>query len=73
MALRQEDREDRVRRRAYRLWQDAGLPDGGSVAFWQAAEEQEVAEEANTGSRTGESFPADDPERPVEAPARRDR
>jgi hypothetical protein len=62
MSLRQEDREDRVRRRAYQLWQDAGLHDGGSV-------EREVAEEANTHSRVGESFPANDPERPAKVPS----
>jgi hypothetical protein len=65
MSLKQEDREDRIRRLAYQLWQDAGLPEGGSVEFWQAAEDREVAHEAGTSSRTGESFPASDPERPA--------
>jgi hypothetical protein len=69
MSLKQEDREDRIRRRGYQLWQDAGLPEGGSVEFWQAAEEQEVAQEANTSSRTGENFPAVDPERPTKEAA----
>jgi hypothetical protein len=62
MSLRQEDREDRIRRRAYELWLDAGLPAAGSVEFWQEAEDQEVAEEANIPTRTGESFPAADTE-----------
>jgi hypothetical protein len=62
MSMKQEDREDRIRRRAYELWRDAGLPESGSVAFWQAAEDQEVAREAQTSSRLAESFPADDSE-----------
>jgi hypothetical protein len=45
------------------------LHDGGSVEFWQVAEEREVAEEANTHSRVGESFPANDPERPAKVPS----
>ena len=65
MSLRQEDREDRMRRHAYQLWLDAGLPASGSIEFWQAAEEQEVAEEAKTRSNSAESFPAEDPERPA--------
>ena len=60
MSLQQEDREDRIRRRAYQLWLDAGLHDTGSVEFWQTAENQEVAEEAKSSSRIGESFPAND-------------
>ena len=62
MSLKQEDREDRIRRRAYELWLEAGLHESGSVEFWQAAENQEVAEEAKYTSRISESFPANDPE-----------
>jgi hypothetical protein len=66
MSIKQEDREDRVRRHAYRLWLDAGLPPSGSIEFWQAAEEQEVAEKAKIHSHSAESFPAEDPERPAQ-------
>ena len=31
-------REEKVRRRAYQLWEDAGRPDGRSDEFWLAAE-----------------------------------
>ncbi|MDR3401224.1 MAG: DUF2934 domain-containing protein [Chthoniobacter sp.] len=32
------DREIRVRELAYRLWEEAGRPDGRSEEFWRAAE-----------------------------------
>ncbi|MBV9286249.1 MAG: DUF2934 domain-containing protein [Hyphomicrobiales bacterium] len=31
-------REEQIRRRAYRLWEDAGRPEGRSGEFWLAAE-----------------------------------
>jgi hypothetical protein len=62
MSMRQEDREDRIRRRAYQMWLGAGLPDGDSIGYWQAAEEQEVGEESKVRNRSAESFPAPDPE-----------
>jgi len=34
------DREERIRRRAYRLWEEAGQPDGRSNEFWLAAEKE---------------------------------
>jgi Protein of unknown function (DUF2934) len=59
MSMTQEDREDRVRRRAYLLWQDAGGRDGEELRFWLEAEDLEAAEEAKGGHPNGESFPAD--------------
>ncbi|KKC39650.1 hypothetical protein WH87_05720 [Devosia epidermidihirudinis] len=32
--------EDDIRERAYRLWIDAGSPDGRDVEFWFMAEQQ---------------------------------
>jgi hypothetical protein len=65
MSLKQEDREDRIRRYAYQIWLDAGLPDGETLACWQAAEEHEAAEESTHSTPAGESFPAGDPECPA--------
>jgi hypothetical protein len=65
MALKSEDREDRIRRRAYMLWLDAGLSDGASLEYWQCAEAQEAEAEAKATSGAGETFPANDPERPA--------
>jgi len=59
--MKQEDREDRTSRRAYQLWLDAGLSDGASLEYWQAAQEQEAAQEAMLKSPSEESFPAGDP------------
>ena len=33
-----DNRDEKVRRRAYQLWEDAGRPDGRSDEFWLAAE-----------------------------------
>ena len=33
-------REERVRRRAYQLWEEAGRPEGRSNEFWLRAEEE---------------------------------
>jgi hypothetical protein len=62
MSIKQEDREDRTRRRAYQMWLDAGMPERGSIEFWQEAEDQEAAEEVQVHSRLGENFPSSDPE-----------
>ena len=57
MSLTQEDREDRVRRRAHQLWQDAGMRDGEELRFWLQAEELEAAEEAKISTPASETFP----------------
>jgi DUF2934 family protein len=32
------EKEEDIRRRAYHLWEEAGMPDGRSDEFWRAAE-----------------------------------
>ncbi|QGZ66545.1 DUF2934 domain-containing protein [Paraburkholderia acidisoli] len=39
-----DEREERIRRRAYQLWQDDGAPDGKSDEYWSRAEKQVAAE-----------------------------
>jgi hypothetical protein len=40
-----EEREDRIRQRAYDLWLQNGQPDQSEMAFWLQAEQQIKAEE----------------------------
>jgi hypothetical protein len=40
------DREDRIRRRAYALWQEAGCPTGQADIHWADATRQIDAEDA---------------------------
>ncbi|WP_321924129.1 DUF2934 domain-containing protein [Paraburkholderia guartelaensis] len=39
-----EQREERVRRRAYQLWEDDGAPEGRADEYWSRAEKQVAAE-----------------------------
>ncbi|HTR10482.1 MAG TPA: DUF2934 domain-containing protein [Paraburkholderia sp.] len=39
-----DEREERIRQRAYQLWQDDGAPDGKSDEYWSRAEKQIAAE-----------------------------
>jgi hypothetical protein len=39
-----QQREDRIRQRAYRLWQDDGSPEGRADEYWGRAEAQIDAE-----------------------------
>jgi hypothetical protein len=39
-----DEREDRIRRRAYQLWNDGGAPEGKSDEYWSRAEKQVAAE-----------------------------
>jgi len=48
-----DNREDRIRRRAYELWQAAGAPRGDGAEFWLQAE----AEIAQTNSAIDEDTP----------------
>ena len=34
------DREDRIRKRAYALWEQAGRPEGEETAHWAQAEHE---------------------------------
>jgi hypothetical protein len=53
-------REDRIRLRAYQIWQDAGCPEGAAQEHWRLAELQE-AEDAEIDEASDDSFPASDP------------
>jgi len=44
------EHEDRVRERAYHLWEDAGRPDGRDDEFWHA---EAPAEESRRRSSRG--------------------
>lgn len=48
-----DNREDRIRRRAYELWQAAGSPRGDGAEFWLQAE----AEVAKTDPAIAEDTP----------------
>lgn len=43
-----------IRLRAYFLWEHAGRPDGGDIAFWDEARRQIDAERAAAQSSEGE-------------------
>ena len=44
--------EDRVRDRAYALWEKDGRPDGRSDEYWQQARSEVEAEEAEPGNES---------------------
>jgi hypothetical protein len=46
--------EDRVRDRAYALWERDGRPDGRSDEYWQQARSEVEAEEAEPGNESPE-------------------
>jgi hypothetical protein len=55
------EHEERIRTRAYFLWQEAGSPEGRAEEFWHQARRLEL-EEGEAADRTNiESFPASDP------------
>jgi Protein of unknown function (DUF2934) len=35
-----DPREERIRRRAYELWEQNGKPEGGEMAFWLQSEQE---------------------------------
>jgi hypothetical protein len=43
-----EDREQRIRERAYQLWEQAGRPEEGTEDFWGQAEQQLEQEETDS-------------------------
>jgi Protein of unknown function (DUF2934) len=68
----QVEYEQRIREAAYRLWAEAGRPEGEADEFWRQARAQvfahEMTEEATQGSddashdkALADSFPASDP------------
>ncbi len=56
----QPNAEERIRRKAYELWEQAGRPEGDGVVFWLAAERWD-AEDREVDEAEEESFPASDP------------
>ena len=50
------EREQRVRERAYYLWELAGKPGGRATEFWEQAE-REIAQEERDQGQTGGSEP----------------
>jgi hypothetical protein len=54
--------ENEIRECAYRLWQEAGSPEGQETEFWQRAKEliTERNAHADVDAASEESFPASD-------------
>jgi hypothetical protein len=50
------DREDRIRKRAYRIWEDEGCPDGRDRDHWDRAA-RDVGGEATGTERTRDRDP----------------
>ena len=51
--------EDRVRARAYQLWEEAGRPDGRSAEFWHRARaevDEEMKSEGTQPQTAGETL-----------------
>ncbi len=55
-----DDRESRIRRRAHRLWLNAGCPTDAALDNWLEAEAQDDAD-AEVDTESKDSFPASDP------------
>jgi hypothetical protein len=53
--------QDRLRDKAYELWEDAGSPDGHAEHFWHMAEREVKAEEKDYDKALMDTFPASDP------------
>lgn len=65
-----DDLEQKIRERAYALWQQAGSPEGRHEEFWHQAREEQAGGQPQTQSDrapdsssydTKQSFPASDP------------
>lgn len=57
-----EHRAERIRVRAYFLWQEAGSPEGGEAWFWEQARGLEQPDaDAGVDAAEEASFPASDP------------
>jgi Protein of unknown function (DUF2934) len=52
--MAEPEKEDRVRDRAYALWEKDGRPDGRSDEYWQQARSEVEAEEAEPGNESPE-------------------
>jgi hypothetical protein len=56
------DQEHRTRELAYRLWEEAGRPDGRDDDFWHAARELTAAQTAEAAELKPAAPPAPEPE-----------
>ena len=61
MSEAKEILQRRIRRRAHKLWQAAGSPDGQSEHFRQLAEQEIKQDERDYDKTLQDSFPASDP------------
>ncbi len=55
------ERYDLIRELAYRMWEEAGRPEGAADRFWREAEAQVAKDEALYDKTLADSFPASDP------------
>ncbi|TCH99377.1 DUF2934 domain-containing protein [Roseococcus sp. SYP-B2431] len=53
--------QQRIRERAYELWEEAGSPEGEEQRFWHAARIDIDQQEAKLDKEVAASFPASDP------------
>ena len=61
MSDQQALREQRIRGKAYQLWQEAGSPEGEDEHFWHQGCAATDQEEEALDETVEESFPASDP------------
>ena len=54
-----EDRVERVRSRAFEIWEREGRPEGRALDHWFEAETQVLSEGSTGGDKSGESSPTD--------------
>ncbi|MDX3930200.1 MAG: DUF2934 domain-containing protein [Shinella sp.] len=47
--------EELIRRRAYAIWEQAGMPDGRDLEFWEQAAHQLAAEEGRPSVESSSS------------------
>jgi hypothetical protein len=52
--------QDRIREKAYELWEAAGSPDGGEDRFWSQAKIEIEQKETKLDGEAAGSFPASD-------------
>lgn len=64
-----DEREDRIRERAHRLWEQEGRPDGGAERHWRQAEEMVATEDGSLDNRqAGHGAEAPQPMPPASSP-----
>jgi hypothetical protein len=61
------DREEEIRKRAIKIWEDAGKPEGQDLAHWAQAERELEAARNPVGNGQGDAQ-ADDPKNDMHTP-----